>query len=273
MTGENAYGMRKRLQALSNLMDRLKPRSVLEIGCGSGAYLLAPLAERYPAVSFLGIDTDSVSIDYARFHFRAENLQFESDADPGRCFDLVIASEVIEHVESPKEFLVAATARLNPGGKLFVTTPNGYGPFEWASLVQVLLLRSGIFPALRRAKRAIFGGGPSGSAVPDSYASSPHINFFSWREIRAVIGMAGLATDSYQGRTWLCGFGFDFLVRGGRLADWNARIADRLHPSLVSDWMFVLAPARPPQSGDYRRNGWARLRRRLNERMIETERR
>jgi hypothetical protein len=50
-----------------------------------------------------------------------------------------------------------------------------------------------------------------------------------------------------------------------RLIEWNTRIADRLPPPLVSDWMLVARPAAPARAARrYRRGPYARFRRWLN---------
>jgi len=47
--------------------------------------------------------------------------------------DLVIAGELIEHVESPGSLLRAAQTLVKPGGALIVTTPNGLSGFNFMS--------------------------------------------------------------------------------------------------------------------------------------------
>lgn len=42
-------------------------------------------------------------------------------------FDLIIASEVIEHLVNPGGFLTCAARHLAPGGRILITTPNAYG--------------------------------------------------------------------------------------------------------------------------------------------------
>jgi hypothetical protein len=102
---------------------------------------------------------------------------------------------------------------------------------------------------------------------PDTLALSPHINYFSWTAIRRVVAGAQLDIRDYRGRTFLCGFGFDHVLRGRRLIAWNARVADSLPAALVSDWMLLLEPVPELRSaGGYRRGAYARMRRRLNER-------
>jgi SAM-dependent methyltransferase len=246
---------------------------VLDVGCGTGTLLTAPLAERFPDVRFHGVDPDPVTVRAARRLHRLDNLAFSApDAvAPEARFDLVIASEVIEHVEDPLAFLAGLHARLSARGRLLLTTPNGYGPFEWAEAVAMLLALTGAYPVLRRAKRRVLGRGDSevlGPEEANTLAVSPHINFFSYRALLGVLGEAGFAVERYRGRTFLCGFVWGaYVVTSARAIRWNAAIADRLPPQAVSAWMLVASPTgEPTRTSGYRRGATGSLRRRLAER-------
>lgn len=264
---EDPYGTRKRFTFASDLIAVSRPRRVLDFGCGSGVHLTLPLAQSFPEVEFLGVDSDAASIAYAREACYAPNLRFAPAAalDVDDRFDLIIASEVIEHVESPAGLLRALAARLNPGGRLLLTLPNGYGPFELAELTRDILELCGLLPVARRLKHAL-AGAREGDAGRNTCAASPHVNFFSLEEIRCAIRAAGLQEVAFRPRTVLCGFGFDLIVRGERLAAWNAVLADRLPAAAASDWMFVLGRAeKGGEPWEYRRGPYARLRRRLHD--------
>lgn len=268
LRAENAYGLQKRIAFCALVIDELRPRQVLDIGCGTGTNLTRPLAERFPQVRFWGIDSDAASIRYARAEHRLPNLAFEEDvarAGVPAVADLIIASEVVEHVDEPEGFLAGLRGRLPPHGRMIVTVPNGFGPFEAASLIEVLLRLSGAFDLLRRAKRSVASGtGSTGS--PETLASSPHVNFLSYRQIERLFEHAGLAIERYRARTFLCGFGFDYLIRGRSLVAWNASVADRLPKACVSDWMYLLMPGVSRPGRPYRRGAYARWRKSLNER-------
>ena len=268
MSPEDAYGTRKRLAFVSDALAALKPGSVLDFGCGTGLQLTYPLAMAHPSTRFLGVDTDQRSIDYARTACVAPNLAFSTLAElrAEDRFDLIIASEVLEHVEAPAAFLRDLSGRLRPGGRIVLTLPNGYGPYEIASLMETLLSLSGLLKLLRTAKRALIGVADVAQPPPDTHAVSPHINFFSWRALHRTLGAAALHASDYRPRTLLCGFGFDFLVRGEDACAWNAAAADRMPAVFASDWMFVLEPAAAGNAGaEYRRGPVTRLRRWLNE--------
>jgi len=266
LPAENAYGQRKRLEFCAAVIDAHRPSTVLDVGCGTGANLTRPLAERYSDVQFLGIDSDAASIAHARARPTLPNLRFGDDAlARGVRADLIIASEVVEHVYEPEEFLAGLRGHLAPHGHVIVTLPNGWGTFEWASLLEVLFRASGIFDVLRTLKRSI-SVPPRASGERDTLAVSPHVNFFSYRAIGNAFAAAGLSVERYSARTFVCGFGFDHLVRGRRTVVWNARIADQLHPTCVSAWMFLLKASEPQSTKKYRPGFLARWQRRLNER-------
>ena len=74
--------------------------SVLDVGCGK-AELAYDLVERAMA-NVTGIDVNRSSLDFAREHFASDRLQLvEADArtwEPGRSFDVIVLSNVLEHI-------------------------------------------------------------------------------------------------------------------------------------------------------------------------------
>ena len=263
---EDSYGRVKRLTFIASIWDDAV-QDVLDVGCGTGSQLTKPLAQAYPSCRIIGIDSDSVSLAEASADNDCGNLEFLlSDAlDPGLRFDLIIASEVLEHVDDPAAFLIWLRSRLKPRGRLVLTTPNGYGPFEWAQLIEACATMSGVWPMIRSAKRALFGGG---NAQPsDTLAISPHVNFFSQKDLRTLFEQAGLTIDLSANRTFLCGFLLDQMVSLLHLSDWNARIADRLPSWLASDWMYGLGVVdQAKTSRPWSRGWWGEFRRMLNQR-------
>lgn len=94
---------------------------VCEIGVGQG-FLLRVLASARPA-NLVGLD---ISLPYLRrlltegfevYECNAENLPFKD------AFDVIIATDILEHVLNVGDFLVSANRALVMGGKLVVRVP------------------------------------------------------------------------------------------------------------------------------------------------------
>lgn len=91
--------------------NRIKPESVLELGCGTGA-VMGELQKRGLAQHYYGIDYSATAIAYLKTAFPdiqctvADVMEttnvFERDS-----FDVVICSHVIEHLEDPVSFFQA----------------------------------------------------------------------------------------------------------------------------------------------------------------------
>lgn len=267
-TAEDPFGTCKRLVFCQDLLHETAPKLVLDIGCGTGAQLTRPLAEAFPDTQFIGVDSDEASIRVAKSVRELPNLQFGGIELLSRHpqADIVIASEVVEHVEAPDRFLAELRGRLPDSGRLVVTVPNGYGPYELAATAECMLRILRIYWLMRRIKRWLLRQpAPERAVAQDSLADSPHLSFFSFGAMRRLFRTAGLRIVRYQPRTFLCGFGFDkILIRAG-LCDWNARVADRLPPWCNSDWMFVLAKTDASDAPPFTRGRLSRLRRTLNE--------
>ena len=264
---EDSYGTRKRIEFLAEVITDTRPSTVLDIGCGTGNLLTKPLAERFPGVSFLGVDSDPVTIDFAREANALPNLDFATDVTGE--FDLVIASEVLEHVDDPVDFLRSLRQRLaSPEGRVVVTTPNGFGPFELAAAADRVVhgpVLGGVARAtsqtLRKIKHRLVGAPDmeAARATTMTLAVSPHINFFTYSDVEIVAGAAGFSIEKHRSRTLVCGYGFDRFVKG-RVAEWNAKVADVAPPSFASGWMFLLRQAEPTP-GAYVPGRWAAWKR------------
>lgn len=96
--------------------------SVLEVGCGNGAFL-AVLRRLRPDVALSGVDIEDCGIrDLARFTFH--HGQLEQLALPAAAFDAVYCSNLIEHVPDPLAFLGRVREVLKPGGVMVGITPD-----------------------------------------------------------------------------------------------------------------------------------------------------
>lgn len=100
--------------------------TVLDAGCGTG-YGSRLLAEA-GASRVLGVDIDPLSIAFARRRYRSSALEFQRAncqalTVPRAHFDLVFASNVLEHLEQPERFLSTAFETLRSGGHALFAVP------------------------------------------------------------------------------------------------------------------------------------------------------
>ena len=102
---------------------------IADLGCGNGylAGILSGLGHRVIALdsSIAGVEIAKKNYPDVEFHCLSlyEDLTFHI----GNEFDVVISSEVIEHLYDPRTFLHNAHSIMKKGGTLILTTPyHGY---------------------------------------------------------------------------------------------------------------------------------------------------
>lgn len=102
---------------------------ILDLGCGNGSLSNAIAQQGYEVVgveeSEIGFNSANQSFPDCRFvQASIYDLPYAQLQD---AFDIVISSEVIEHLFYPRELLRAAKKCLKPNGLLIITTPyHGY---------------------------------------------------------------------------------------------------------------------------------------------------
>ena len=112
------------------------PRSIFEVGCGSGA-LLREFSTLWPEALCFGIDPALPGPVRSDSKLQLERGFLEDVPNDIRTFDLIVAVNVIEHVSSPAEFLSCLQARLSPIGRMLIVCPSAEPPNA-----ELLFLRS-----------------------------------------------------------------------------------------------------------------------------------
>lgn len=255
---ENVFGHTKKARLIRDALNRLRTErqqglQVLDVGCGNGTALTRFLALDGNRV--LGIDTHEASIEYARRHVDVPGVEFrvaaiDSLLSEDRRFDAVVFADVLEHVHEPERILAAGVQLLRPGGRVLVTVPNGFGPFEIESGLSRL-------PALGPASiwtidrlvavlnRFVFKGAWTEVVQPADLpynAECGHVRFFSQQGVLAVARQAGLTPVRKTGVSWLSGPYTNYLFAPSRwFCRVNTHLADILPFWMLSAWFFELA--------------------------------
>ena len=188
--GESGAGLADQLVALVRQMTDVK--SICDLGCGNG-YIANRLATF--EYDIFGVDASKSGVEIARTKLEAARhkgqvtfvqsaIDRETRSRTGiPQVDLVISSDVIEHLYRPADLLEAAEQLLRPQGQIVITTPyHGY-------LKNVALSLSG---RMDNHFSALHDGG--------------HIKFFSVKTLSELVTRYSF-TDlsfSYYGRApWL----------------------------------------------------------------------
>lgn len=195
-------GARHRRRMVLRMTRPLQPRSVADVGCGTGE-LLVSVAQTCPSVSRLcGFDLSPKVVEANQrtltgMEFHALDIGLQTFPEQ---FDLVLCCEVLEHLENRATAYHHLAAMVAPGGHLLVTCPTGrvfatekhFGHFAHpnaeelrhgaaAAGLHLVSLRNWGFPTFRAMKWATnfnpgwalrnFGGGrysPLGRAVSNA---------------------------------------------------------------------------------------------------------
>jgi SAM-dependent methyltransferase len=186
----------------------------LEIGPGSGIYL--PLLSEL-AQGVVASDIEPAFLERAReIAVSHPNLEVVLDdivasGLPDGSFDLVLCSEVIEHIPDPAGALASIHRILRPGGRLLLSTPHRFSPLELAGRVAFL---PGIVDVVRRIYR-------------EPILPTGHISLMSGGEARRRLRAAGFALE----RSWATGVYLPLVAEfGGQAA---LRLEQRLERRLA----------------------------------------
>jgi ubiquinone/menaquinone biosynthesis C-methylase UbiE len=115
--------MRGFFAALSEALPREHPANVLEVGVGEGE-VSAKLRSRYPDSQIVGLDLhdESLAAEWRMRGFVGVYADIARLPFPAMAFDLVMAIEVLEHVEDPAAAL-AELVRVSRG-RLVLSVPR-----------------------------------------------------------------------------------------------------------------------------------------------------
>lgn len=140
MSQKNLYGWRNanashmHARFMPHVLDLCPPLTsktrVLDVGCGNG-YTAGMFLAR--GCSVVGIDESTDGIEIARGTYPQGQFQVDSADDDlltrlgCEPFDIVVSTEVLEHIYDPQAFVRGCYNALRPGGRFICSTPyHGY---------------------------------------------------------------------------------------------------------------------------------------------------
>lgn len=151
--------------SVSKSSRRLK---VLDIGTGDAVYESMISADLQKKCQFYGVDISKSQIKRAKkylYEGKVVDLNYQKLPYPKNYFDMVIMSEILEHLFFPDKLLKDADRVLKTGGLMLLTYPNS----------GALQLRLAVF----------FGGRSVMLNYPDN---REHIRFFQTKDILFMLG-------------------------------------------------------------------------------------
>ena len=115
-----------KLNAVYSLISEI-PGSILDVGCASG-WFLNELHRKYPAASCSGVDKYRSAIVFGNKKYKKIKLIYADAHDlpfKAGTFDLIICTEVLEHVKNPGRVLLEIKRVLKKDGRVVVEMDSG----------------------------------------------------------------------------------------------------------------------------------------------------
>jgi 2-polyprenyl-3-methyl-5-hydroxy-6-metoxy-1,4-benzoquinol methylase len=267
---ERVYGIVKRIRFFLDHIEKerskkaleIREMKILDVGCGTGAYVTIPLA--HAGYTVYGLDMNTPSIECARQLASEAGISsvvfydsFELVEQEGP-FHAIICSEVMEHLQDPLALLNRLHGLLGDGGILLVTVPNGYGYFEldsifWRRFPQLSVyafraekhlskLEDGLKKIFGASNHAMQQGVQTREAsVPSTLSpDEAHTVFFSYKRVLNLLHDGRFAKIEFKNNTFLAGNLIETLFKNSTwFLKWNCWVANFLPYWLCSDWMFA----------------------------------
>lgn len=121
----------RRFRLMSDLLklESVSAGKMLEIGCGLGSFLRLGKGLGWDVI---GLEPDPTYAEFAQHRYQLDVQPdiYETVDFPAESFDVVAFFHVLEHVESPRQFLGRVRSHLKPGGHVFVEVPTIEYPLE-----------------------------------------------------------------------------------------------------------------------------------------------
>lgn len=194
----------------------------LEIGPGSGLYLPI-LAKRFREVIAADIEdaylNEASSLAAAHPNLRPVVDDITRSRLPERSFDLILCTEVVEHITGSVLAIAEMYRLLKPGGFLILSTPQRYSPLELTAKIAFL---PGVIDVVRMIYR-------------EPVLETGHINLLTTAQVTAQIERPGFRIREHHKSGVYIPLLAEFAGNAGlRLEQW---LEPRLRDSPL-DWLL-----------------------------------
>jgi len=128
---DEAEGIREKLsvEIVDSILGSIDEQSqILDVGCGVGD-LLSEVRRHRPKASFFGLDFSQKAVEAASAAFPdgcfLHHVIDQSLPYPSASFDVVLCTDVLEHLERPKLIAAELVRICRPGGMVVIVVPDG----------------------------------------------------------------------------------------------------------------------------------------------------
>ncbi len=186
---EADMAFKKRVRTIFEWIEPHDDQLILDLPCGRGFYL--NMLRYVCACRLVGADLDGEVIQKARRNVGHLPDILLAQADiyalphPDNCFDAVILSEVLEHIERDVDGLREIYRVLKPGGVVAITVPHANYPFWWDPINKTL--------------ETLFGAHISRGPLAGIWAN--HVRLYTPEQLRSAALAAGFIVEAERSFT------------------------------------------------------------------------
>lgn len=216
---------------------------ILDVGCGNGIISMQLGKDGY---NVHGLEISEEAIAKAKAVNPFSNVEFkQGDAESlkatGQKYDVIICSEVLEHLNTPETLLNELHDLLENNGILLVTVPNGTGPRELFVTRPYLRIRNKhpkLWRIINKVKSVL---GYSGKTIQSEASDLDHIQFFTRKQLRKLSTESKFRIINLRPSNFMDDvFPFSLLTKRFLfLQKLDAKIAEYLPKSLTGGYLML----------------------------------